>query len=76
MGSLLLADGGLKAELSRRIGSARAAFNELVIVWKHANLSRQRKVQIYQACVLPRLLYSLQIAWLNKAELQRIDSFH
>ena len=35
-----------------------------------------RKVQIYQAVVVSRLLYGLSSAWLNVAESRRLNGFH
>ena len=76
LGSLLSADGRMCAELSRRIGASKATFKELDVIWRHANLSRRKKTQIYETCVLPRLLYGLHTGWLSEAELKRLDSFH
>ena len=76
LGSLLCADGRIHSEVSRRIGAASSAFKELDRVWKHANICKTKKLEIYQACVLSNLMYGLQSAWLNESELKRIDGFH
>lgn len=39
-------------------------------------MTRNRKKHIYEACVLPKLLYSLETLWFTKAERSRIDGFH
>ena len=65
--------GDIGSELNRRLGSARAAFKTLTQVWKHARISRQHKVRIFEACIGSQLLYCLHTAWLNKAALRKLD---
>ena len=43
---------------------------------RHANVTRSRKLKIYEACVVSRLLYGLHTSWLNEAEKKRLDAFH
>jgi len=45
-------------------------------VWGHANVTQARKLEVFNACVLSKLLYGLHTAWLNKAERERLDAFH
>jgi len=42
LGSVLSADGRIAAELARRLGMARSAFQNLEAVWKHANIPRNK----------------------------------
>ena len=56
LGSLLTTSGLASPSLSRRLGEARGAFEKLQLVWRHANISKPRKVQIYSACILSKLL--------------------
>jgi hypothetical protein len=76
LGGLLAGDGDPSSELSRRIGEAGAAFDALARVWKHANVTRQRKLEIYRACILPKLMYGLETLWLRGAEQKRLNAFH
>ena len=76
LGGLLTSDGNPACELSRRMGEAGAAFDLLARVWKHANLARSRKPEIYKACVIPKLLYGLETVWLRSAEQKRLTGFH
>ena len=76
LGSILSADGRIQSELNRRIGSAGQAFNELERLWKHANVSVTRKLEIFESCVISRLMYGLQTCWLNEAELSRLDAYY
>ena len=57
LGSLLSSDGRIHGELARRIGSAAAAYNELERLWKHESVLLIRKLGIYEAYVVSRLLY-------------------
>ena len=71
LGALLAADGKPQAELNRRIGVAGKALDELVVVWRYANIPRKCKLYLLDACVISRLLYGLQVLWLNEVELKR-----
>jgi hypothetical protein len=57
LGSLLVADGTTKSSVGRRLGEARSVLNDLQAVWKHANVTKRRKIQIFNDCVLSKLLY-------------------
>jgi len=76
LGGLLAQDGNPATELTRRIGEARASFDAVARVWKHANISRPRKLEIYRACIIPKLMYGLETVWLRKAEQERLNAFH
>ena len=73
---MISADGSIGPELSRRIGAARAEFDTLARIWSHTSLSATKKIRIYEACVLSKLLYCLHTAWLKTHELARFDAFH
>ena len=75
LGGLLSADGRVVSELGRRIGLAEQVFNELRKVCSHTSVTRTRKLEVFNACVLSKLMYGLHTAWLNKAERARLDSF-
>ena len=75
LGACIYSDGSIKSELGRRLGAGWSDFCKLSRLWKHTALSRGRKVQILQAVITSRLLYSLGSAWLNVAELRRLDGF-
>ena len=76
LGSTKAADGRISSELSRRLGLARADFDKLRVIWSHSRISRKRRHRIFNACVVTKLMYGLQSAWLNQAERRRIDGFH
>ena len=57
------------------MGAVRADFKTLCTVWAHSGLSRARKLEIYNACIVSKLTYCLEILWLNKAELNKLDAF-
>ena len=54
---------------------ARREFLELQQDWKHSSLSRDRKIQIYQALVESKLIYSLRCLCLSSADRRRLDGF-
>ena len=75
LGSTLSASGDIISEVSRRLGMARADFTALERVWKHSSLNSRSKLWVFNACVASKLLYCLHTAWLNKADLRRLDAF-
>ena len=75
LGSMLSADGGIGSELGRRIGLAKADFEALRRVWAHASLSRNRKLEIFNSCIVAKLEHGLFTATMKKAEHRRVDGF-
>ena len=75
LGSFLCDNGNIGPELNRRLGAARAEFETLCRVWNHTVLPKAEKIQIFEFGVLSKLLYYLHTAWLNKAELRRLNAF-
>ena len=71
----ITADGTAGSELNRRLGAARAEFEQLRRVWSHSGISRARKLEIFNACVISKLLYNLHSLWLSPAEAQKVDGF-
>ena len=65
----------VKREVSRRIGEGRSVFKILSKLWRHANLSIHRKLQIFNACIVTKVLYALESLWMLKVARQRIDAF-
>ena len=76
LGGLLTCDGKATREITRRLGEAGRLFDALFDVWKHASITRSRKLDIYRTCVLSKLLYSLESLWLLQADRCRLDAFH
>ena len=75
LGGLLSIHGNSVAEVTRRIGEATGGFHSLSAVWKHANITRQKKYAICMSCVVSKLLYGLESLWLLQADLRRLDGF-
>ena len=76
LGGLITCDGKATTEVTRRVGEGRAVFRQLQRLWSHANITVERKLAIYQACVVTKFLYSLESLWLLKNDMARIDAFH
>ena len=75
LGSIISDDGRIQKELLRRLGLAQGTFRELSRVWKHSSMGRRRKLLLFNALVVSRLMYALQVAWLNKAKRRKLDGF-
>ena len=75
LGSLLSKNGKIGPELSRRLGAAKSDFCTLAKVWSHSNISMQKKLKVFDACVTSKLLYCLHTAWLNSSELGKLNAF-
>ena len=76
LGAHLYADGCVRSELHRKIGQAWGDFSILNSFWKHAALTRKRKLEVFDSVVVSRLLYGLSSAWLNAADIRRLNGFH
>ena len=75
LGSTITCDGSCEREVSRRIGEGRSVFKILSKLWCHANLTIHRKLQIFNVCIVTKVLYALESLWMLKAKRQRIDAF-
>ena len=75
LGTTLSSDGRMDSEQSRRIGIAWAEYRKLDRLWKHSSLSIARKLQCFQAVVVPGLMYSLSTAWLSASQQRRLNGF-
>jgi len=75
LGSPLAYEGRAGSELGRRIGLAQCDFRSLQRVWAHSSLSRAAKVRVFEACIILKLCYSLEVATLNTAEIRRLNGF-
>ena len=75
LGSVLSADGKSGSEISRRLGAARSEFDKLLRVWKHSKIPALRKVAIFEACVMSKLLYNLHSLCMNEAEKRKVNAF-
>jgi hypothetical protein len=76
LGAHIAADGSIDSELGQKLGIAACDFKKLQQVWSHSKLSRQFKFQIYIACIVQKLLYGLEGAWVNTAGKRKLDGFH
>ena len=75
LGAPIHADGKFGCEVSRKIGAAAAEFRALQPVWRCANIGKHRKLELFEALVLSKVLYGVASAWLSKADLGRLDGF-
>ena len=60
LGGVLSTDGWPQHELTRRIGEARAVFYGLMRIWKHTSIPCWRKQMIFDATMVPKLLYGVE----------------
>ena len=63
LGAMLSDDTRVSSELNRRLGMARADVEKLRLVWSHAGMNSRRKLRIFDACVVTKLMYGLKRAW-------------
>ena len=65
-----------RPEMTRRLGEAARAFKSLGTCWSHANISKQRKVEIFMACIASKVFYNIETLWLLSSDSSRLDAFH
>ena len=76
LGAVLHNTGRVDSEIACKIGTAKQEFRTLMQIWKHANITKRRKIQLYKSLVLSKFLYGMQTIWLSKSLRQRIDALH
>ena len=78
LGSIVEASGSRERELSRRLQLAGAAFHQLhARVFASREVSLGTKLTIYNAVVVPTLMYGAAATWaLTGRQLQRASAFH
>ena len=59
-----------------RLGEATATFYSLLAIWKHSNIKVGRKLLVFKALVISKLLFSLDVYCLRKSDRNRIDAFY
>ena len=72
LGATLHGNGKFGCEIGRKIGAATADFNALKAVWKHASITKARKIQLFDALIQSNLRYSIASVWLLKSDLRRL----
>jgi len=73
LGSLL----GESQDISRRIQLAAAAYNTLQSLWlRRSRVEERRRLKLYEAFVLPVLLYNAGTWGVPGADLERLNVFH
>ena len=76
LGGLIHQSGKPGPEVRRRVTESRKVFQHLNRVWKHARISLGKKLKIYRACVISKLVYNLSTLWLTESQNNFIDAFH
>ena len=75
LGATIHANGKFGCEVARKIGAATATFKTLELVWKHASISTNRKLRLFDSLIQSRLRYAVASAWLLKSDLRRMNGF-
>ena len=76
LGVDIRSDGNVSHEIHRKIGQAWGEFCKLNIFWKRTALPLSRKVEVFEAVIVSRLLYGLNSAWLRAADVRRVNGFY
>ena len=75
LGGLISCDGKSGSEMKRRVSEGRVAFKSLAKLWPNANLRQSLKVEILNACITSKVLYSLESLWPLKVDCTRLNAF-
>ena len=76
LGAQLGADGRIDSEIAQKLGAAAQEFKALKRIWNHCNISSRFKFIVFTACVVQKLLYSLECSWLDKVLRTKLDGFY
>ena len=74
LGSTILKNGSIDAEISKRVQSAATAFGKLRRrLWDQRGIHLKTKMKVYRAIVVPTLLYSSETWTLYRRHFKRLD---
>ena len=77
IGSTLSRSVNIDEEVSYRIARASAAFGRLRdTVWERRGLTKETKLKVYQAVVLPSLLYACETWTTYSRHIKQLNAFH
>ena len=77
LGSALIRNGSLDAEISRRITKASTAFGKLEKrVWSDRDITTNTKLSVYEACVLTVLLCGFETWTTYRHHVNLLERFH
>ena len=76
LGAALHKNGQVTGELKQKLKLARNDFKQLSKVWNHASVPVKTKHAVFQQCIVSKLLYGLESAWLLQRERKMLDSFY
>ena len=75
MGATLSGDGFCDNESNKRLGLAKADFNNLVRIWLHSSLNQRRELELFAALIESRLFYALASVCMTVAQEKRLNGF-
>ena len=75
LGTLLTDTFNNKMEISNRLNDCIVTCNRLKLFWQKANTSVQYKLQVFNAIIRSKLLYSLECIQLTSAEISKLNAF-
>ena len=62
LGSLITVTGKSSTSVNRKIGEASTLFSSLCDIWKNAGMTQKRKIEIYNSCVVTKLLFHWSVS--------------
>ena len=72
LGGQISQDGRCESDIKRRIGLTWAVFNKLTNIWNCRNLTMEIKLQVFEAMVIPVLMYGSECWTMRKEDERRI----
>ena len=75
LGSIITTECTSEAEINRRTGIAYGAMSDLDTVWRDRHITRRTKLRLYNALVLPILLYASETWTLTDKLARKLDAF-
>ena len=76
LGSKIVSNGSTTCEIKVRIGKANAQFGKLTNIFKSKHLNTQTKLRIYNATIVPIVLYGSETWHLYSNDSKKLNAFH
>ena len=75
LGSVIACNGSMDSKLNLRIGKDSGAFS-LNKIWNSKEISRKKKIRIYESAVLTIMLHAAETWQSNNQQIHRLEVFH
>ena len=75
LGVYLTRKGSTSTDITQRIHRGRSGFEKLHKFWRHSNITKTWKLQVFNTVFVPMFTYSTESAFIEHTDMQKLDAF-